>query len=145
MKGSGYCSIVGEFRSIRCSKTNVLTKHLLDSSPRLRLIDGKGPAEYQSPDGGPRPSWKEDTGFFVVALAAGKHKLALSYHVNSADLTAVVTGPVEEVEIEAVARHSYEIHAIEGNKGWIIYDVTDKAQRTATVIMGGVSATFSLK
>jgi hypothetical protein len=148
LKGSGYCRIIGNLQSIRCSKDNVLTKGVLNSSPVLHLIDGKGPAEYQIPNGGPKTSWRDGKGFFVVGLAVGKHKLSLSYHANlmtTAAGTTVETGPVEEVEIEAAAQHSYELHAIEGNKGWIIYDVTNKKQQTATIIAGTLRVTLSLK
>lgn len=148
LRGSGVCSVIGNFKSVRCSKTNVLTKAMLDSSPRLHLIDGQGPADYQCANCSPPASWTEDNGFFLVPMVAGKHKLSLSYHKNMPprpDGTAVAVGPVEEVEIEVEARHSYEIHSVEGNKGWIVYDVTDKSHQTATVIVGQLRITLSFK
>ena len=78
LKGSGYCRIVGNFKSIACARDNVIVKGTFDSSPHLHLIDGKGSSEYQSPNSSERISWKEDKGFFVVQLAAGKHRLSLS-------------------------------------------------------------------
>jgi hypothetical protein len=139
LKGGGYCRLGRRLDSIRCEIDNFFTKGVLDSSPRLHSIDGMSPVEYgrgQGSAGASNPAWNAEKGFFNVMVAAGRHTLSVSFHMNAPTPGAVYSSPSRDTPFVATAGHSYVLRALLiGNGNWtpLIFDVTDKKHEQLVV------------
>jgi len=135
VKGGSICYAGKSIGSIRCMRSNFLTKGLLDTTPRLHLIDGKGPG--RSGLGGTFNS-RWDAGF-KVPVTAGRHALTVSYH-QSVGMNGALTSDDLTVAFVAAAGHSYVVDALVSGStfspgGWtpIVFDVTEKDETLVQV------------
>jgi len=141
LKGGAICYPDRRNISIRCQRQNFLTKGLLDMTPRLHFIDGKGPRELGRKGGLDNGTFNSfwDAGF-KVPLTPGRHAVSVSFHQGTGTMQA--TSADVTVAFVAVSGHSYVVDSLVtastglfNPRGWtpIIFDVTEKENQLVPV------------
>jgi ankyrin repeat protein len=128
LKGGTMCFPRGA--GLRCEPNNLATKMFGDRTPRLELIDGKGPLEYGKGRGlGSTYNSRWDAGF-SVPLTAGRHSITVSFFLRSG--SRVSQSERVGLAFVAVSGHAYSINSLVANplapNRWLplVFDETDK-------------------